>query len=63
MFFAVIGVVLLGILWGFIVSRGFRIFAVLFAQAELRARDQAAEEWLPRGRPSDRASQSRRGQD
>jgi hypothetical protein len=33
------------------------------AQAELRARDQAAEEWLPRGRPSDRASQSRHGQD
>ena len=29
MFFLVIGVVFLGILWGLIVSRGFRIFAVL----------------------------------
>jgi hypothetical protein len=35
MFFAVIGVVLLGILWGLIVSRGFRIFAVLLAAVGL----------------------------
>jgi hypothetical protein len=35
MFFVVIGVVFLGILWGLIVSRGFRIFAVILAAVGL----------------------------